>query len=41
MNYEEQIERLISISQKKPLLPETYIPWDIPVQQSEFLLFMS
>jgi hypothetical protein len=38
MNYEEQIERLISISQKKPLLPETYIPWDIPVQQTESFL---
>jgi hypothetical protein len=38
MNYEEQIERLISISKKKPLLPETYIPWDIPIQQSEKFL---
>ena len=38
MTYEEQIERLISISKKKPLLPESFVPWDVPVLQSESFL---
>lgn len=27
-NFEEQVERMIRISKEKPLLPETYVPWD-------------
>jgi P-aminobenzoate N-oxygenase AurF len=38
MTYEAQIERLISISKKKPLLPESFIPWNIPVRESDMFL---
>jgi hypothetical protein len=38
MNYEQQIERLISISKAKPLLPENFIPWETPVQQHELYM---
>lgn len=38
MTYSEQIERLISISKKKPLLPENFIPWDIPAQPHQQFL---
>ena len=38
MTYNDQIERLISISKKKPLLPESFIPWDIPVKPTEHFL---
>ncbi len=38
MNYEEQIQRLVSISKTKPLLPENYVPWETPIDQKE--LFM-
>ncbi len=27
-NMDEQVERMIQISKEKPLLPETYVPWD-------------
>lgn len=27
-NFEEQVERMIRISKERPLLPETYVPWD-------------
>ncbi|MEP6616263.1 MAG: diiron oxygenase [Ginsengibacter sp.] len=35
MNYPEQIERLISISKNKPLLPESFIPWNVPATPAE------
>ncbi|MEO6328564.1 MAG: diiron oxygenase [Ginsengibacter sp.] len=38
MNYTEQIERLIKISREKPLLPENFIPWDVPVRIDEEFL---
>ena len=38
MTYPEQIERLIQISKNKPLLPESFIPWDIPVKAGEQFL---
>jgi hypothetical protein len=31
----ETVERLIRISKEKPLLPETYIPWQTPVNEYE------
>lgn len=34
----EEIERLIRISREKPLLPETYIPWQNDLQPDEYFL---
>jgi hypothetical protein len=34
----EEIERLIRISREKPLLPETYIPWQNDLQPNEYFL---
>ncbi|GEM_PF-317795 len=33
-----QIERLIRISKERPLLPDTFVPWDIPEQETHILL---
>ncbi len=33
-----QIERLIRISKQKPLMPETFIPWDLAEQEEHLLL---
>ncbi len=38
MTYTEQIERLINISRDKPLLPESFIPWSVPVKVEEQFL---
>ena len=38
MTYEEQIERLISISKNKPLLPENFVPWNTPVLPADHFL---
>jgi len=38
MTYNDQIERLISISKNKPLLSENFIPWDIAVKPAELFL---
>ncbi len=34
----QQIERLIRISRERPLLPETFVPWDTPEEPSHILL---
>ncbi len=34
----EQIERLIRISQEKPLLPEKFVPWQEPIQPEDRFL---
>jgi P-aminobenzoate N-oxygenase AurF. len=31
----ETVERLIRISKEKPLLPETYVPWHLPVAETD------
>lgn len=38
MTYLEQIERLIKLSGDKPLLPESFIPWGVPVKTDEQFL---
>ncbi len=38
MTYLEQIERLIHISKHKPLLPEDFIPWNVPAKHDEAYL---
>jgi hypothetical protein len=38
MTYEEQIERLITISKNKPLLPETFVPWAVQPRADELYL---
>lgn len=34
----EEIQRLIKISQERPLLPETYVPWTDELQANEYFL---
>jgi hypothetical protein len=38
MNREMQIERLIRISKEKPLLPESFIPWETPPAPTDIFL---
>jgi hypothetical protein len=33
-----EIERLIRISREKPLMPETYIPWELEPQPEDVFL---
>jgi P-aminobenzoate N-oxygenase AurF len=38
MTFEQQIERLIKISKNHPLMPDDFVPWDLPPQNDTMYL---